>query len=277
MMLTSTVRAPAIAGLFYPAAKDELRRTVDELLAAGEQQADATVPAGCSPFPKAIIAPHAGYIYSGATAARIYAHLKPWRSQIRRVVLLGPTHRVSVRGLALPAVTHFRTPLGDIPLDSEHMSALRELPQITVSDAAHAREHSLEVHLPFLQSVLDRFTLLPLAVGQATAEETAEVLAHVWGSDDTLIVISSDLSHFHPYTEAQQLDRATADAILALRSDLTGSQACGCRPVSGLTLLARERGLTPALIDLCNSGDTAGDRQRVVGYAAFAFHEPLFL
>ncbi len=276
-MLPSTVRNPAIAGLFYPAAGDALRRQLDDLLAGADALPAAPVPAGCSPFPKAIIAPHAGYIYSGTTAARIYARLKPWRTQIRRVVLLGPTHRVSVNGLALPSVTHFRTPLGDIPLDDAGLRALRELAGVSVNDAAHAREHSLEVHLPFLQTVLDSFTLLPVAVGQATPEQVAAALSQVWGSEDTLIVISSDLSHFHPYAEAQQLDRATVDAILALRSDLTGSQACGCRPVSGLTLLARERGLTPVLIGLCNSGDTAGDRQRVVGYASFAFHEPLFL
>jgi len=264
--LTST-RPPAVAGLFYPANSAELKRMVYDLLAA------APVRAGRG-APKAIIAPHAGYIYSGATAARAYALLQPLRGRIRRVVLLGPTHRVAVRGLALPAARSFRTPLGEIPLDAQAMAALRELPQVVISDAAHALEHSLEVHLPFLQMVLGSFNLVPLAVGDASPEEVAEVLRRLWGGDETLIVISSDLSHFHRYAEAQALDRATAEAILQLRSDLHHEQACGATPVCGLTLLARELGLHTELVDLCNSGDTCGDKGRVVGYASFAFHEP---
>lgn len=263
---TTRIRPPAVAGLFYPAATTELAQTVNTLLAA--------VPVERAAAPKAIIAPHAGYVYSGPTAARAYALLRPLRAQIRRVVLLGPTHRVAVRGLALPDTQAFRTPLGDIPLDAAAVSALRGLPQIVVSGAAHAREHSLEVHLPFLQTVLADFTLVPLAVGDATPDEVAQVLRLLWGGDETLIVISSDLSHFHRYAEAQVLDRATADAILELRTDLDHQQACGATPVCGLTLLARELGLRAELVDLCNSGDTCGDKDRVVGYASFAFHEP---
>lgn len=264
---TPAVRPAAVAGLFYPAGAPELAATVADLLAA------APVRTG-SAAPKAIIAPHAGYIYSGATAARAYALLQTLRGQIRRVVLLGPTHRVAVRGLAVPGVAAFRTPLGDIPLDQPAITALRALPQIVVSDAAHAAEHSLEVHLPFLQTVLGDFALVPLAVGDASPEEVAAALRCVWGGRETLIVISSDLSHFHRYADAQSLDRATADAILQLRTDLDHEQACGATPVCGLTLLARERGLRSELIDLCNSGDTSGDKRRVVGYASFAFHEP---
>lgn len=263
----AAIRPPAVAGLFYPGSEAELALTVAELLAIAPTTGEHRLP-------KAIIAPHAGYVYSGATAARAYALLRPLRGHIRRVVLLGPTHRVAVRGIAAPAAQHFRTPLGDIPLDTAAIAALRDLPQMIVSDAAHAQEHSLEVHLPFLQTVLGNFTLVPLAVGDAGPEEIAQVLRRLWGGDETLIVVSSDLSHFHRYAAAQALDRATADAILQLQTDLEPQQACGALPVNGLNLLARELGLHPALIDLCNSGDTAGDKSRVVGYASFAYYEP---
>ncbi len=264
---STAIRPPAVASLFYPADAIELAHTVDALLAA------APVDPGHA-APKAIIAPHAGYIYSGPTAARVYALLRPLRYRIRRVVLLGPTHRVAVRGLALPDAGSFRTPLGDVPLDLAAMATLRRLPQVVVSNAVHAQEHSLEVHLPFLQTVLDNFALVPLAVGDVSPDDVAEVLRLLWGGDETLIVVSSDLSHFHRYADAQALDRATADAILELRSDLNHTQACGATPVCGLTLLARERGLQTELVGLCNSGDTCGDKDRVVGYASFAFHEP---
>lgn len=262
----NTVRSPAVAGLFYPGSATELALTVAELLAAAP-------PSRGHRRPKAIIAPHAGYSYSGATAARAYALLQPLRGSIRRVVLLGPTHRVAVRGIAAPAAQRFRTPLGDIALDTAAIAALRDLPQIVVSDAVHAQEHSLEVHLPFLQTVLGDFTLVPLAVGDASPEQIAQVLRRLWGGNETLIVVSSDLSHFHRYEAAQTLDRSTAAAILQLRSDLDPEQACGALPVNGLNLLARETGLHNTLIDLCNSGDTSGDKSRVVGYAAFAYYE----
>lgn len=256
-------RPPAVAGMFYPAVTATLQATVDELL--------ANAPAAAMAQPKAIIAPHAGYIYSGPTAARIYAALAPWRQNIRRVVLLGPTHRVAVHGLALPTVSAFATPLGNVPLDTAAMAQLDGLPQIRRNDAAHALEHSLEVHLPFLQRALDAFALIPLAVGNAEPEAVAEVLDHLWGGDETLIVISSDLSHFLPYATAQQVDRNTCQHILALDTDIHPEQACGAFPINGLLLSARRRGLQAQLIDLCNSGDTAGDRERVVGYAAFTF------
>jgi MEMO1 family protein len=257
-------RPPAVAGMFYPGAAATLRATVDELL--------ATAPAVAMAQPKAIIAPHAGYIYSGPTAARIYATLAPCRQSIRRVILLGPTHRVAVHGLALPTVSAFATPLGNVPLDTAAMAQLDALPQVRRNDAAHALEHSLEVHLPFLQRALDDFTLLPLAVGHAEPEAVAEVLDQLWGGDETLIVISSDLSHFLPYATAQQVDSNTCRHILQLDTHIHPEQACGAYPINGLLLAARRRGLQAELVDLCNSGDTAGDRERVVGYAAFAFH-----
>jgi AmmeMemoRadiSam system protein B len=253
--------------MFYPADPGELAQMVSGLLAAVPVSAKRAAP-------KALIAPHAGYVYSGPTAARAYALLQPLRGRIRRVVLLGPTHRFGVRGLALPSIHSFATPLGEIPLDLAAITALRKLPQIVVSDAAHAQEHSLEVHLPFLQTVLGKFALVPIAVGDASPEEVAQVLRCLWGGDETLVVISTDLSHFHRYADAQALDRVTAEAILQRHIDLDHEQACGATPVCGLTLLARELDLQPELVDLCNSGDTCGDKSRVVGYASFAFHEP---
>lgn len=261
----NAIRPPAVAGMFYPAAAATLQADVDRLLAA------APIPAMAQP--KALIVPHAGYIYSGPTAARAYAALAPWRATIRRIVLLGPTHRIAVRGLALPASDAFATPLGEVRIDVAARAALADLPQVVVSDPAHAQEHSLEVHLPFLQRALDDFSLLPLAVGQASPEAVAEVLERLWGGPETLLVISSDLSHFLPYAAAQQVDGVTCRHILKLATDIDPHQACGAFPVNGLLLAAQRHGLRPTLLDLCNSGDTAGDRQRVVGYAAFIFHE----
>jgi MEMO1 family protein len=260
-----TIRQPAVAGLFYPGTATELAHDVRAMLAAAR-------PAEI--IPKALIAPHAGYIYSGAIAASAYAALSKIAPHIRRVILLGPTHRVAVRGLALPGVEAFATPLGVVPLDMEAAQAIAHLPQIVVSPQAHAQEHALEVQLPFLQAVLGDFKLLPLAVGMATPEEVAEVLELLWGGEETLIVISSDLSHYLPYERAQAMDRATARVVLELLQPLSHEQACGGMPINGLILAARKHHLVPHLLDLRNSGDTAGSRDGVVGYAAFAFEEP---
>lgn len=264
------VRQPAVAGAFYPGQGPVLSKDVMALLAAARPGTDPAATA-----PKAIIVPHAGYVYSGATAALAYARLASARATIRRVVLLGPVHRVPVRGLALPGVDSFATPLGNIEVDQDAVAAIASWRQVVVSPAAHALEHSLEVQLPFLQSVLDDFKLVPLAVGDATPAEVAQVLETAWGGEETLIVISSDLSHFLPYRTAQAVDQATAQSILAMDSSLTHEQACGGTPVNGLLLAARQRRLQPELLGLCNSGDTAGDKGRVVGYASFAFTEAL--
>lgn len=261
------IRMPAVAGMFYPGDSRELAHDLATMLAAAAHEAPERA------VPKAIIAPHAGYIYSGPVAASVYALLAPARRTIRRVVLLGPTHRVAVRGLALPGCRAFATPIGTVEIDKPSLEALRALPQVAVSAQAHALEHSLEVHLPFLQTVIERFTLVPLAVGHASAQEVAEVLDALWGGPETLVVVSSDLSHYLPYNDAQAVDRATAQAIIGLAIDISHEQACGATPVTGLTRLARNRGLRPELIDLRNSGDTAGDKSRVVGYGAFAFYE----
>src|SRR5688500_11774706 len=263
--LRPAARPAAVAGLFYPGQREALARTVSDLL----RDANATA----ARVPKALIAPHAGYVYSGPVAASAYALLAPARDTIKRVVLLGPTHRVAVRGLALPAATRFATPLGTVEIDAEAVARLRKLPQVGISDEAHALEHSLEVHVPFLQTVLADFTLLPLAVGYADPDEVAQVLEAVWGGPETLIVVSSDLSHYLGYAQAQSVDRTTCEAILALRTDIDHDHACGATPVAGLALAAKRKGMTPELLDLRNSGDTAGDRSRVVGYASFAFYE----
>ncbi len=270
----STIREPAVAGLFYPDRPGQLATDVNALLDA----IDATQIVAS---PKALIVPHAGYIYSGPTAAMAYVTLRKNvalrknAAQIKRVVLLGPVHRVPVRGLALPGVDAFKTPLGTIELDREAISSIRALPQVIESSTAHRLEHSLEVQLPFLQTVLDDFKLVPLAVGDATTEQVAEVIEKLWGGAETLVVISSDLSHFHSYRAAQQIDSETVASILDLRALENHEQACGATPVNGFLQVARRRGLKPQLLDLCNSGDTAGDKNRVVGYASIAWQEAI--
>ncbi|NOT68401.1 MAG: AmmeMemoRadiSam system protein B [Methylophilaceae bacterium] len=262
----ATIRPAAVAGMFYSGDAAQLSFDIDEMLAmAGIRAAQLK--------PKVLIAPHAGYIYSGAIAASAYALLKASAKNIRRVVLLGPTHRVAVRGLALPGVDAFVTPLGNVEIDQDAVKLIANLAQVSVSPQAHALEHSLEVQLPFLQTVLPDFKLLPLAVGMATAQEVATVLEALWGGEETLIVISSDLSHFLPYDTAQRVDNSTVQAILHLQQPLSHEQACGGTPINGLLLAAKQHGLIPHLLDLRNSGDTAGDKSRVVGYAAFAFTE----
>ena len=265
-----TVRPPAVAGAFYPAPAPALAGTVASLLKA----ARAERPAVAAQPPKVLIVPHAGYVYSGPMAARAYAQLAAVRATVRRVVLLGPVHRVPVRGLALPGAGAFATPLGEIEVDRDAVAALTPLRQVVVSPAAHAHEHSLEVQLPFLQSVLEEFKLVPLAVGDALPGEVAQVLDALWGGPETLIVVSSDLSHYLPYAAARSIDGETVQRILALEGPLTHEQACGGTPINGLLVAARQRRLQPRLLGLCNSGDTAGDKHRVVGYAAIAFTEP---
>lgn len=263
--MQTAVRPAAVAGMFYPGESQVLAMAVHAYLAERKSSAGQR--------PKALIVPHAGYVYSGPVAASAYRRLVAYRGSIRCVVLLGPVHRVPVRGLALPAAAAFATPLGRVPIDTRAAAAALELPQVRVSEAAHALEHSLEVQIPFLQSVLDDFAIVPFAVGDAGAEEVAEVIDLLWGGPETLFVVSSDLSHYHAYAAAQKIDRGTATAILALDSALDHEQACGATPINGFALCARRRALEPELLDLRNSGDTAGDRSRVVGYAAFAFTE----
>ena len=259
------LRPAAVAGMFYPAAPRELAWEVDNML--GHSAGGGLAPG----FPKALIVPHAGYVYSGSVAAEAYDRLRPARGIVRRVVLLGPCHRVPVRGLALPDAAAFDTPLGQVPIDREAVASLTGLPQVVVSSAVHAEEHALEVQLPFLQRVLGEFSLVPLAVGAASPSEVAEVIEKLWGGEETLIVVSSDLSHYRAYDEARAIDRGTARAILDFSIDIDHEQACGATPVAGLLLAAKRHGMNVELLDLRNSGDTAGDRSRVVGYGAIGF------
>jgi AmmeMemoRadiSam system protein B/AmmeMemoRadiSam system protein A len=264
----TSVRPAAVAGMFYPRGSKELAAEVAELL-DGVEQLEPVLD-----FPKAVIVPHAGYVYSGPVAAAAYDALAPGRGIIQRVVMMGPVHRVPVRGLALPGCDAFDTPLGRVPIDLEALRLLQGLPQVVTSAAAHAQEHSLEVQLPFLQRVLGTFALVPFAVGDAPPEEVAAVVERLWGGRETLFVLSTDLSHYHPYEEAQRIDGATVARIAQLADDLDHEQACGATPLNGLLRAAQRRALRIRLLAAGNSGDTAGGKGRVVGYCAFALHEP---
>ncbi len=266
-MAIASVRPAALAGQFYPSNARVLRMQITEMLAAALPPEHLTAP-------KAIIVPHAGYIYSGAVAANAYRSLSAVREQIRRVVVLGPAHRAPVRGFVLPAAQAFSTPLGEVPLSRLDWLMLQTRNDVYVDDQPHALEHCIEVQRPFLQPLLGSFSLVPILVGEASDEAVAELLEALWGGPETLIVISSDLSHYLPYRQAQWIDRSTVDQVLELRPGISHQQACGATPVNGLLLAARRRLLKPQLLDLRNSGDTAGDRSRVVGYASLVFSEP---
>ena len=263
------VRPPAVAGTFYPADPALLAQEVDLHLAHATGSSRAVSP-------KAIIAPHAGYVYSGDIAGSAYATLRLWAAGVARtarIVLLGPTHRVAAQGLVLPGADVLRTPLGDVAVDLEIVAGLTSLPQVSVSSEVHAREHSLEVHLPFLQRVLSRFRVVPLAVGDADPGEVAEVIDLLWGGEETRVVASSDLSHYLPYQSARRVDDETARAI-ERAEPVSPRQACGAHVINGLSEVARRRGLSVERLDLRSSGDTAGSRDEVVGYGAFAYYEP---
>jgi len=259
-----STREAAVAGMFYESDRYRLKAQVDALLNQATTQAATT--------PEVLIVPHAGYIYSGATAAQAYHSLEAHRDDIKRVVLFGPAHRVYLNGMAVPSVNSFATPLGEIDLDQKSIQRIVDLPGVIVNDEAHRLEHSLEVQLPFLQSVLNDFNLVPVVVGDCQAEIVAAVLDELWGGAETLVVISSDLSHFHSYDEARQIDATTCGLILDKAVDLSGEQACGAHAINGLMRSKHCRSLTVEMLDACNSGDTAGDKNRVVGYGAFLLH-----
>jgi AmmeMemoRadiSam system protein B/AmmeMemoRadiSam system protein A len=263
----ASVRTAAVAGMFYPRHARALAAELDELL-GGVEDAGPRLS-----FPKALIVPHAGYIYSGPVAARAYDELAAARGIVRRVVMLGPVHRVPVRGLAVPTDEAFDTPLGRIAIDRAALETVRTLPQVVASDRAHLHEHALEVQLPFLQRQLGEFTLAPFAVGMATVEEVAQVIDALWGARETLIVISTDMSHYHPYTEARQIDGHTLSRIADFATDLHHEEACGATALNGFLALARQRKLNIKLLAACNSGDTAGGKGKVVGYSSFALYE----
>jgi len=258
----SSIRQPAVAGRFYPADAEELKKMVKGYL---EQESHA------GGTPKALIVPHAGYVFSGRTAGIGYGEIAAIKETVTRVVLLGPAHYVRVEGIAASSCDAFETPLGKIPLDREAIYSVLELPQVAIHDEAHLPEHSLEVHLPFLQEMLGEFTLVPLVVGQASFDEVAEVLEKLWGGMETLIVISSDLSHYHDYMTARNIDMETSEAIRNMQIEkLSGDRACGYKGIGGLLAVAKQRGMNARIIDVRNSGDTSGALDRVVGYGAYA-------
>lgn len=260
------VRMPAVAGTFYPARAAELSQSVQAFLSRIGEVRDLA--------PKALIAPHAGYVYSGPIAASAYALLRPLRGKVSRVVLLGPSHRVGFKGLALCTANAYAIPGKTIEIDREMEAALASIAGVGLLDKAHVSEHSLEVHLPFLSEVLGDFKLVPIVAGQASASLVADVLEAAWGGDDTLIVVSTDLSHYLDYEEAKIVDAQTVAAIEKLDGGfLDGNRACGHVPVAGLLELAKRKGLNVETLDVRNSGDTAGPRDRVVGYGAWAFFE----
>lgn len=254
-------RLPAVAGVFYPVNSLKLHQMLDAYLK--DAKTDAKVP-------KAIIAPHAGYIYSGPVAATVYARLKQARDLINRVVIIGPSHRVAFTGLAVSRAETFTTPLGKIPVDQEAVAMIAQLPFVDYIEQAHTYEHSLEVHLPFLQETLNEFKIVPIVAGDASPEQVGQVIGALWGGEETLIVISSDLSHYHDYATARQLDQLTSELIENRQYEkLAFESACGKVPVCGLLKVARDKSLSIKTVDLRNSGDTAGDKSRVVGYGAY--------
>ena len=257
------VRQPAVAGMFYPEKPDALRKMVNKYLAGA-----------CSsgPVPRAIMPPHAGYPYSGPVAASAYARLIPAAGSIKEVVLFGPSHRVLFSGVALSSAEAYATPLGNVPLMQAPEQAVADLRQVGVLDEAHCPEHSLEVHLPFLQIVLNYFTLFPVVIGDTTPVAVAEVIRRLWTGPERLFIISSDLSHYLPYELAVETDRRTTAAIEKLAAeDIEEDQACGRTGISAMLLVAREKNLTVETVDLRNSGDTAGPRDQVVGYGSYVF------
>ena len=259
----TSIRAPAVSGTFYPADAMKLQEMVDGFIQQAHHEGE---------MPKAIIAPHAGFIYSGPVAASAYARLEAHADQIARVILVGPSHRVGFTGLAAPDVDYFETPLGRVPIDQITIETLLDLPCVRRLERAHVLEHSLEVQLPFLQTVLNDFLLIPLVVGHAEVSEVAQVVERLWGGDDTLIVISSDLSHYLDYNAARAIDAVTSKAIEEMRDQDVGyDQACGALSVRGLLRIAKKRHLHCETVDLRNSGDTAGSRESVVGYGAYVF------
>jgi len=257
-------REAAVSGLFYEGDARRLQQHIDGLLSATR--------AHDNPSPRALIVPHAGYIYSGQTAAEAYHCLAPLRDSIERVVLFGPAHRVPLEGMAVPSVDAFSTPLGDVALDRASIERIADLPQVCVSDEAHRQEHSLEVQLPFLQTLLEDFTLVPVVVGYCAPQQVAAVMDALWAGPETLLVVSTDLSHFHHYDEARQLDTLTCERVMAKDNSLDGQDACGAQALNGLMSSRLCQSLQVELLAMCNSGDTAGTTDRVVGYGAFVLH-----
>lgn len=262
--LMHKIKKPAVAGAFYPDEPDILNNMVEHLF-------DAITWAGSSP--KAIIAPHAGYIYSGIAAACAYQCLE-MMPYIKNIILVGPSHYIAFNGVAYSDYDTFITPLGELFVNTNLIQQIAKLPATQHFNDAFSREHCLEVQFPFLQKKLNEFTIVPLLVSGANKQTVASVLEALWGDKETLVIISSDLSHYHDYLTAQQLDSETSQAIVNLDADnIKEDSACGRIAIRGLLHLAKQKKMQAKKILQINSGDTAGDKQRVVGYGAYHFFE----
>lgn len=262
-MVMHSIRPAAVAGSFYPADRNQLDSDIEYYLTHCHQTEFTQA--------KAFIVPHAGIQYSGIIAASVYSAIARSAQSFERVILMGPCHRVWIEGMAIPAVDSFESPLGNIPLDKNILQSISQFPDVQISDVAHQDEHSLEVQLPFLQKALQNFSLVPILVGEVDCESVAEMINFLWSLDDTLFLISSDLSHFHDYDTASKIDRQTTMKIINKDYHLIDHHmACGCTPIQGILSVAKSKHLPVNCIKQCNSGDTAGDKSRVVGYASYA-------
>ena len=271
---TESVRPPAVASLFYPGEAAELKQNLREMLDEASEAEDPNEDLPADQYLKALIVPHAGYVYSGTTAARAYHLLRKNRDDFRRVIILGPAHRVWLEGIAFPGTDAFETPLGRIPLAKQQIRELLRFPEVQLRDDAHQDEHCLEVQLPFLQEILNEFELIPAVVGEISPDSLSGLLENLLEDPQNLLLLSTDLSHFHSYSEAQEIDQETAEAIETFEDDkILPEHACGTLPLRGLLRHARTQGWKIQRLGLCNSGDTAGSKDRVVGYGAWALSE----
>jgi len=264
-----TSRQASVAGSFYPKNPAQLKKTLTNLFNANEDlNIDFQTPV------KAIIAPHAGYIYSGPIAAKAYSLVSTCIKGKNKITIIGPSHFVPFNGIALSTAEFFETPLGKIKVDHHAYELINRIPEVIYLDEAHAREHSIEVHLPFIQYLKKDVRIIPLAVGQTSYQKVAKVLEKFCEEKDNLIIISSDLSHYHAYGYAQKYDLQTALKIENYKcSQLGPNEACGYLAIAGLLKMAKDRKYKIKRIDLCNSGDTSGSKDTVVGYGSWFFHK----
>lgn len=255
-------RKPTVAGLFYPSETDNLSKLITDLL---NQKPPVS-------FTKMLIVPHAAYQYIGEILAQSYLHLFSRSQQIKTVVLLTPSHHIKFNGIAITSKDCYLTPFGEVIIDSDAMMTLLNFPQVVMFDDAHIKEHSIEIHLPFLQTILPSFSLVPLIIGETNSYNILEILEKLWEQEETLIIASMNLSHYQTYNIAQELDQRTSQAIESLHwQSLQTNQICNIHLISSLLQLAHQKSLTPKTIKVCNSGDLTGIKNRVVGYGAFIF------
>lgn len=267
-----STRAPAVSGLFYNDSPISLRRQVLEFLAAASSAEDRSATKNSEL--KAVVVPHAGYIYSGPVAAFAYKEIQKEAAHFKKIVLIGPSHHVPFQGVAVPKMNTFATPLGSVSVDLSLKQIALNFSFVIENDEPHRKEHSLEVQLPFLQVALKKFSILPIVIGQASATDLTQLLYKLCTEKDVLIVISSDLSHYLPYNIAQKRDLNTIDHILHFEPEkIEYDDACGRQGIQAFLHYAQSKKLIPILFNYKNSGDTAGDKSQVVGYCSIGFYE----